>query len=113
MNEFDRRHFTPVSWFEPDLYRVAVWVNDDEICVCVAPDTFRYYSEETLPRELKVTLTMAKAFPRVPRPSWAVNPSSAYHPMDVRHREVGWHVVDDMYVLVVKREILERLYVGG
>jgi hypothetical protein len=113
MNYLDRKRFVPVSYFEPDIYRVAVWVNDDDICVCVAPDTFRYYSDDSLPRELKQILTMAKAFPKVPRPSWAVNPSSAYTPMDVKHREIGWHVCDDLYILVMRRELLEQLFVGA
>lgn len=117
MDDIERRRYTPVRCrHDENMFRVPVWVNGDDICVCVGDNSFRYYLREFAPKELKAALSMVNAFPFKPRPEWAVGPSSAYENlMDQRvitqnQVDVGWRVTEDMYILILPRDFLENIY---
>ena len=121
MDDIERRRYTPVRCRHDDnMFRVPVWVNGDDICVCVGDNSFRYYLREFAPKELKAALSMVNAFPFKPRPEWAVGPSSAFHNVVLtddmelesikNQADVGWRVTEDMYILILPRNFLEDIY---
>lgn len=114
MNDpWDRRLYAPVAHPDRDMYRVPVWVSDDEIAIGLGRDIFRYYTRANAPKKLKAALAMVSAFPQDNRPEWAVNPTSAYVPMDNRQRDIGWRLTDDFYILILDEEFLNNCYLRG
>lgn len=114
MNDpWDRRLYAPVAHPDRDMYRVPVWVSDDEIAIGLGNDTYRYYSHDNVPTKIKALLTMIHAFPPEDRPSWAINPNSAYVAMNEKQKDIGWRVTDELYILVMDFDFLEECYVKG
>lgn len=109
----ERRLYVPVSHPNTDMFRVPVWVSDDEVALALGNNTFRYYKHQDVPRKVKCLLTMVNAFPPENRPSWSVNPIHAYVPIDEKQTDIGWRVTDELYILVLDGDFLRDCYVKG
>lgn len=114
MNDLERRKYVPVSCDHRfGLYRVPVWVNDDEVTVCIGDDQYRYFRRHSIPSELKAAISMVNAFPYHPRAEWEVNPTNAYVPSYGTADEqmnIGWRVTNDLYIVILTREFIENIY---
>ena len=113
MSDTERRRYVPVVWdFDRNTFRVPVWINDDEVVVCVGRDSYRCFNRDKAPDPIKAALSMVHAFPfDQSRPEWSVNPHNAYMPRDERQAEIGWRLTDEFYILVLTREFLEDIHV--
>ena len=80
--------------------------------LCLAKNTYRYFTDETLPFELKSVLAMINAFPPNDTPIWEVHPVNAYiNKQDPRLHTVGWRVSRYLYIVILSGEVMEDLYV--
>lgn len=93
-----------------DHWRVPLWVEGDTYRLCLGKDLYRYYTDETLPTELKSILAMINAFPPKDIPIWEVDPISAYvNQQDPKLDTIGWRVSRYLYILVLSRDIIVNL----
>ena len=93
-----------------DHWRVPLWVEGDTYRLCLGKDSYRYYTDETLPAELKSILAMVNAFPTKDIPIWEVDPISAYvNQQDPKLDTIGWRVSRYLYILVLSKEIMVNL----
>lgn len=101
-------------------YRVPVWVTrnkDGDVFydVSVGDNARRMFNEQTVPHEIKAVVAMVDAFPRrsLPHVYWSPAGVAAYVCPDPKQMEVGWHVAEDMYMLVLPRKLLDHIYITG
>lgn len=117
MNFHHRKEdFVPVS--SPVLeghYRVALFIEGDEYRLVVGLGKSRFYTEETLPPEVKTALGILKAFPPVQGSSDQMNVIDAYiNRQDPELDTVGWCVFYPyMYMVVLSAHVLNREAVNG
>ena len=106
-------------------YRVPVWVDPGEYQVCIAPKTYRYFNDQTVPDKIVGLLAMIRAIPEKPKhqphPAW-IQPSPPIpdyknHPPlayinnhDKRLDEIGWKVDDVLHMLVLDEGYLFSLH---
>lgn len=90
-------------------YRVPVWVDPGQYQVCIAPKTYRYFNEQTVPDKIVALLAMIRAIPFKERDyEW---PHQTYVNMqDKRLDEIGWKVDDILHMLVLDHEFLFSLH---
>lgn len=93
-------------------------ISDEEYCVCVGDKHYRYYTDETLPSEIKVCLAMIYAFPKRTGSyilGWSdyrgnfMSPSAYTNQQAPQLDGIGWHVIDDIYTVILDREVLMRI----
>ena len=101
-------------------YRVPVWVHvhEDRYTVCVGDNTYRYYTEDTVPPEIKATLAMVRAFPMSERfargyDGGVAEGPQAYSPPDTRLIDIGWQLSETSYILVLDRNLLMHMHMTG
>lgn len=91
-------------------YRVPMWTADDEYSINVGHYETRYYTNTTLPTEIKVSVAMINAFPFEPLSYWEVNNYIVYvNIQDPKLDDIGWRVTNEMYVLVMERSLLDLM----
>lgn len=107
--------------------RVPVWVEGDpaKYTVCLGKEHYRYYTDDTVPGQIKASLSMVRAFPEEVRRisehrilttgyGMASPPfSTTYACPDSRLEEIGWQVDDGLYVLILEYKLLEDMYTRG
>jgi hypothetical protein len=113
IDALEKRLYVPVSHPDTDMFRVPVWVSDDEVAISLGNNTFRYYKQDNVPHKVKSLLTMVHAFQPSDRPPWATNPTNAYMPIDPRQKDIGWRVTHELYILVLDGDFLRDCYVKG
>lgn len=92
-------------------YRVPVWVDPGEYQVCIAPKTYRYFNEQTVPDKIVGLLAMIRAVPFKPGSSISYFWTTAYvNNHDKRLDEIGWKVDDVLHMLVLDHEFLFSLH---
>lgn len=103
-------------------YRVPVWVNPakDLFTVCVGKEQYRHYTDDTVPGQIKASLSMIRAFPEEMR---TVKNRDGYVPekllilaMSCPHpelKDIGWQINDQTYVVIVPISLLEWMYISG
>ena len=102
---------SPIShaYLENSL-RVPMWVDDGSYEIETGLNKWRIYTEETLPDEVKALLSMIHSFPEHRAWAWNVGGTSmAYIAPDERLAEIGWKVTDNLYMLVLERNVVNRL----
>jgi hypothetical protein len=109
----ERRFYAPVSHSDTDMFRVPVWVSDDEVALSLGNNTYRFYKHKDVPRKVKCLLTMVNAFPSEHRPLWSVNPTHAYVPLNEKQADIGWKVTDELYILILDGDFLRDCFVKG
>jgi len=97
------------SW--TDHWRVPVWIEGDTYRVCTGRNTYRYFTDDTLPRPVKTCLAMINAFPPNDEPVWKMDPISAYiNQQDPKLDSIGWRVNRYLYIMILSREVMEDLH---
>jgi hypothetical protein len=93
-----------------DHWRVPLWVEGDTYRLCLGKDLYRYYTDDTLPKELRSTLAMINAFPPNDTPIWEVNPTNAYiNSQDPKLDTIGWRVSRYLYMVVLSKSMMLEL----
>lgn len=102
-------------------YRVPVWVSvgSDEYTVCVGREQYRHYTDETVPDQIKASLSMIRAFPekmrtgniRLATPENYMVLAMSCPNGDLR--EIGWQIDDKSYVVILPNELLKRMQTNG
>jgi len=87
-----------------------MWVEDGSYEIETGLNRKRIYTEETLPDEIKALLSMIHTFPDHKLGIGAFS-RVAYIAPDERLVEIGWQVTNNLYMLVLEREVFNRL--GG
>jgi hypothetical protein len=91
-------------------YRVPMWTADGEYSINVGQYETRYYTDETLPSEIKVSVAMINAFPFKPLADWEVTDYTVYvNTQDSKLDDIGWRVTQKMYVIVMERSSLDHM----
>lgn len=94
-----------------DHWRVPLWVEGDTYRLCVGKNMYRYYTDDTLPSELKSILAMINAFPPNDVLIWEVDPINAYiNRQDEKLNTIGWRVNRYLYIVILSREQMENLH---
>lgn len=111
---FDVWNSAPIS-MNDGTYRVPVKEADGEYTVSIGSLTYRYFTEDTVPDQIKASLSMVKAFPeeirRIPKTRLVsdVAPYICPHPS---LEDIGWQVGDDTFVLILSEELLRDIPIG-
>lgn len=102
-------------------YRVPVWVNPakDLFTVCVGKEQYRHYTDDTVPGQIKASLSMIHAFPEEMRvinlkartPDNYLVLSMACPNADLR--DIGWQIGDQTYVVIVPNTLLKWMQTNG
>lgn len=104
-----REEFVPIP-YNPvtNTYRVPMWIDGDEYSINVGRYETRYYTSDTLPSEIKVSLAMIHAFPfTFNHDEWVVKDLGVYvNLQDPKLNDIGWRVTPEMYVIVMPTELL-------
>jgi hypothetical protein len=118
----------PITHYSGEGYRVPVWVSiertvsvsvDEKIyTVCIGSTAYRYYTEDTVPKEIKGLIAMVRAFPVSVRMALDYDGTPAkgmlrYTPPDPRLEEIGWQLNDNTYMLVLGCDLLASMYITG
>jgi hypothetical protein len=85
-----------------------MWVEDGCYEIETGLNRKRIYTEETLPNEIKALLSMIHSFPEHKAGLWNFS-RVAYIAPDERLAEIGWQVTNNLYMLVLEREVFNRL----
>lgn len=97
------------SYLENSL-RVPMWVEDGSYVIETGLNRRRIFTDETLPDEVKALLSMIHSFPEIKAWPWNLGGTSiAYNAPDERLIEIGWKVTDNLYMLVLERDVLNRM----
>lgn len=111
---------TPIAHSLGDNYRVPVWVYQQEPCyvVCVGDQAYRYFTEDTVPKEIKGLIAMVRAFPisvrmAVNYDGTPANGMNRYVPPDRRLAEIGWQLNEHTYILILGVDLLGSIYLKG
>ena len=108
----NRSAYVPIRHPTMDnYYRTPVWVEPDYYTVCIAENVHRYYTNKTVPKEVKVGVAMVNAFPFDNKPIAYMQ--DVYVCPDPKQVEIGWRVDDKMYILVLDDECLRDMYIKG
>ena len=103
-------------------YRVPVWVRPDDkgFTVCVGQEHYRHYTDDTVPGQIKASLSMIRAFPEEMR---TVKNVDGYIPekllilaMSCPHpdlRDIGWQINEQTYIVILPNELLKWMQVSG
>ena len=107
-------------------FRTPVWVHTTEglYSACVGIGMYRYFTETTLPTEVKSLLAMVKAFPSAEGTIYGKKPTSNPLPMPPRdmmryipprpeQEDIGWHLGDETYILVLDKKLFSEVCRGG
>jgi hypothetical protein len=108
--------YTPLYHIDnAKLHRVPVYKNDNECLVYVADNFTRIYCDDTLPDEIKIKLTMAKAV----NSNILSDERLRDYPLTLYHREhfsyddsldeIGWQVSDHYYCLCLSNKLLGEM----
>jgi len=104
--------YVPVShavW--TDHWRVPMWVEGDTYRVSIGKNTYRNFTDETLPKEIKSILAMINAFPANDVPIWEVDPINAFiNKQDDKLSTIGWRVSRYLYILILSRDFIGELH---
>lgn len=87
-----------------DHHRVAVAIVDNMYEVYVSDNTVRIYDEETLPRAIKIALTMIRAGQKKPPDFvWPTGVLLEAYEFDSRDPffEIGWYVTPALFIVVL------------
>jgi len=96
-----------------DHWRVPLWIEGDTYRLCLGRSLYRYYTEETLPKQLGTILGMINAFPSNDVPIWEVDPTNAYiNKQDPKLHTIGWRVSRYLYILILNKDLMEELVYG-
>jgi hypothetical protein len=80
-------------------------VKEDDYCVCVGDKQLRFYTDDTLPNEIKTSIAMIRAFPKS-----TLDQQFEYgYALDPALNDIGWRVKNDVYALVLERKVLEGM----
>lgn len=94
-----------------DHWRVPLWMEGDTYRLCVGKNTYRYFTDETLPPELKSILAMINAFPPNDTSVWEMDSINVYiNKQDPKLNTIGWRVSRYLYILILSREVMEDLH---
>ena len=85
-----------------------MWVEDGSYEIETGLNRKRIYTEETLPDEIKALLSMIHSFPDHKLGIGSFS-RVAYIAPDERLAEIGWQVTNNLYMLVLEREVFNRL----
>lgn len=82
--------------------------------VVIGNEMYRHFDDADVPDEIKGGIAMVHAFPEAERKvgitsSWA----QKYTPPIPQLTEIGWQLEDGLYILLLPREFLERIYING
>ena len=103
-------------------YRVPVWVRPDKdlFTVCVGNEQYRHYTDDTVPRQIKSSLSMIRAFPEEMR---TVKNRDGYVPEKLlilamscpypELKDIGWQINDQTYVVIVSNALLKWMQTNG
>lgn len=103
-------------------YRVPVWVNPHQkgFTVCVGQEQYRHYTDDTVPGQIKSSLSMVRAFPEEKRRS---KPIGMYSPEDSTVlamscpdpdlQDIGWQISDWAYVVILPNSLLKWMQTNG
>ena len=95
--------------------RVPMWVEDGSYVIETGLNRRRIFTDETLPDEVKALLSMIHSLPPYETGIYLIgnliapHERTAYIAPDERYIEIGWRVTDNLYMLVLEREVLNRL----
>jgi hypothetical protein len=98
-------------------YRTPLWEYsaDGEYSICVGTNIYRYFTEKTLPAEVKGILGMVKAFPYEERiilfPEYDGD-LFYYIAPSIDQEDIGWRVKDNIYIVILNRELLAKVSHG-
>jgi hypothetical protein len=106
-----REEFVPIPYNPAtNTYRVPMWVDGDEYSINVGRYETRYYTNNTLSPEIKVSVAMINAFPFKPLNDWEVTDLTVYvNTQSPKLDDIGWRVTQEMYVLVMPRKSLDLM----
>jgi|694.fasta_scaffold43115_4 hypothetical protein len=95
---------TPVSVWVLNPYRYMVTVGDYHT---------KFFSDETVPQEIKALIAMVRAFPEDVRMNRSFGPG-IYVPPDPRLACIGWQLIPrgpdwEAYILVLSQKLFERI----
>lgn len=109
-----REKFVPMTHnIVTNTYRVPMWIDGDEYSLNVGQYETRYYTNETLPSEIKVSLAMINAFPYSFYEDWMVKGFTAYvNLQNPELNDIGWRVTPEMYVIVMPSESLREMRIS-
>lgn len=104
-------NLTPVSHaLNPSLYRVPLKRDGDKYILYVADNFVRNFTQDTLPDEVKVKLTMISAVSKVNVRDWDITQGDVYLTRTNQNlEEVGWQVSDSYYCLCLTIDLLNEL----
>lgn len=104
--------YVPIShsvW--SDHWRVPMWVEGDTYRISIGKNTYRHFSDETLPKEVKSILAMINAYPPKDIPIWEVDPVNAFiNKQDPALNTIGWRVSRYLYILILDRDFIGELH---
>lgn len=106
------RDLSPIShMYLPNSLRVPMWVEDGSYEIETGLNRRRIYTEETLPDEIKAIMSMIHSFPKPAFHVWQFGGvgTIAYLAPDERLEEIGWQVTDNLYMLVLDRNVFDKL----
>lgn len=106
-------NLTPVShYYLSNLYRVPILREGDNYTIYVADNFVRNFTQETLPDEVKMKLSMIIAASNVDVRDWEFYNSDVYVPSDNLAEgfdDIGWQVSDSYFCVCMTRELLDKL----
>jgi len=90
--------------------------------ICVGTSAYRFFTEDTVPTEIKSLLGMVKAFPEDARINSHTSGIQRYVPPDPRLKDIGWQLSPlkpewymkgyEWYMLVVSNVTFESMKLG-
>ena len=112
---FRKEDFVPVS--SPVLdghYRTILFIEGDQYRLIIGEGSSRFYTDETLPDEVKTALGMVKAVSGQIRDLDDINVINAYINYNSPEFDtIGWRVHPQMYVLILSRNFLAKEAMHG
>lgn len=97
------------SW--ADHWRVPMWVEGDTYRISIGRNTYRNFTDETLPKEVKSIIAMVNAYPSKDIPIWEVDPTNAFiNKQDPALNTIGWRVSRYLYILILSKEFIGELH---
>lgn len=96
-------------------FRYPVWVETypDKYTICVSQDSYRFFTDTTVPKEVKIAIAMIKAFPEEVRKVMYPIGMNCYVCPDERLADIGWQLGDNAYMLILREEVFEGVLIRG
>lgn len=97
-------------------FRTPTWVHTAEglYSACVGVGMYRYFTEATLPTEMKSLLAMVKAFPSGEGTIYSKVSTDMmrYIPPRPEQEDIGWHLGGDAYILILDKKLFSEVCRG-